>query len=143
MTYFITGIMLLIALLIWPRYGMAFMWVSLFFLVSPVNYLLGRPSLMRYTAAQDWRMVLVLFSAALVCGFFWEMWNMYSWPKWVYTFPYLNQYKIFEMPLAGYLGYLPFGLEVWALTAFLYPAISKELIAVMDHKSPITDLRTK
>jgi hypothetical protein len=92
----------------------------------------GRPSLMRFTADRDWRMVLILFAATLCCGFFWEMWNMYSWPKWIYTFPYLNQCKIFEMPVAGYLGYLPFGLEVWALTTLLYPRITKELAGQLE-----------
>jgi hypothetical protein len=131
-TYFWIGVLLLVALLLWPQYGMAFMWISLFFIVSPVNYLLGRSSLMKFTAEKDWRMVLVLFAASLCCGLFWELWNMYSWPKWIYTFPYLNQYKIFEMPIAGYLGYLPFGLEVWALTTLLYPRITEELAGQLE-----------
>ena len=122
LVYFVTGLILLAALLIWPRYGMASMWVSLFFIVSPLNAFLKRPSIMRYTADRDWRTVIVMFAASLICGIFWEMWNMYAWPKWVYTFPYLDQCKIFEMPAAGYLGYLPFGLDVWALTALTFPA---------------------
>src|SRR5436305_9981309 len=24
---------------------------------------------------------------SLICGLFWEMWNFYSWPKWVYHTP--------------------------------------------------------
>jgi hypothetical protein len=133
--YFITGILLLIALLIWPQYGMAFMWVSLFFIVCPINYKFKRPSLMAFTARKDWRMVLALFASALICGVFWEMWNIYSWPKWIYTFPYLDQLKVFEMPLAGYLGYLPFGLEVWALTALCFPDIPGRLVDLLE-KSP-------
>lgn len=125
--YFIIGVLLLAALLIWPRYGMAFMWMSLFLILSPINYALGRPAILYFTADRDWRLVLVLFTAALVCGIFWEMWNIHSWPKWIYIFPYLNGWKVFEMPLAGYLGYLPFGLEVWAVTALLYPRITRKL----------------
>ena len=49
--------------------------------------------------------------AALICGFFWEMWNQYSYPKWEYSIPYVQRFQIFEMPLLGYLGYLPFGLQ--------------------------------
>jgi len=48
--------------------------------------------------------------AALVCGFFWEMWNYYSLAKWVYSIPYVHRFQLFEMPVLGYLGYLPFGL---------------------------------
>jgi hypothetical protein len=128
MVYFFTGLLLLAILLIWPQYGMACMWISLFFILSPLNYLLGRSSILRFTAKGDWRPVLVLFAAALFCGFFWEMWNFYSWPKWIYTFPYLDKFKVFEMPIAGYMGYLPFGLEVWAFTTLVYPAITKEFI---------------
>ncbi len=49
--------------------------------------------------------------AALVCGLFWEMWNAYSLSKWSYQVPYLDVLHVFEMPLAGYTGYLAFGLE--------------------------------
>jgi hypothetical protein len=49
--------------------------------------------------------------AALMCGFFWEMWNAYSLSKWSYQVPYLDVLHVFELPLAGYTGYLAFGLE--------------------------------
>ena len=49
-------------------------------------------------------------SAALVCGFFWEMWNYWSEARWQYDIPYVGQFHVFEMPLLGYAGYLPFGL---------------------------------
>ncbi len=32
---------------------------------------------------------------------------------WVYSLPYVQTAKIFEMPVLGYLGYLPFGLYCW------------------------------
>jgi len=53
--------------------------------------------------------------ASIVCGFFWEMWNFYSNPKWYYTIPGIDFWHIFEMPLIGYLGYIPFSLELFAL----------------------------
>ena len=54
--------------------------------------------------------------ATLLCGIFWEMWNLYSQAKWIYSTPALNGLYLFEMPLAGYAGYLPFGV-VCALVA--------------------------
>jgi hypothetical protein len=111
-----------------PSYGMAFMWVSLFFVISPINLWLGRPSILSFTAGRDWRIVMLMFAATLVCGFFWELWNIYSWPKWIYTFPFLNGMKIFEMPLAGYLGYLPFGLEIWAMTTLVFPSFIRDFV---------------
>jgi hypothetical protein len=59
----------------------------------------------------DWRAVWLAALAALICGFFWEMWNWHSFSQWIYTVPYVERFKIFEMPLLGFLGYLPFGLE--------------------------------
>ena len=47
------------------------------------------------------------------------MWNFRALPKWEYTIPYLGFARVFEMPLLGYLGYLPFGLEVYAGYHFL------------------------
>ncbi len=63
----------------------------------------------------DWRPVISLFIGALICGFFWEMWNYFSYPKWVYHVPFVDFARIFEMPLLGYGGYLPFSLELFAL----------------------------
>jgi hypothetical protein len=43
------------------------------------------------------------------------MWNYFSYPKWIYHVPWGNWLHIFEMPLLGYGGYLPFALELYAL----------------------------
>jgi len=55
--------------------------------------------------------VLTSALAALLCGFFWEMWNFCSLAKWVYHVPFVQRFQVFEMPVLGYAGYLPFGLE--------------------------------
>lgn len=60
----------------------------------------------------DWRAVGIYAIAALLCGLFWEMWNVHSLAKWTYAIPYLGGLYVFEMPLAGYAGYLFFGIEV-------------------------------
>ncbi len=123
--YFVLGIAMFALTWLWPQYGMAFLWISVFFILDPINYTLGRPSILRQTQTGDWRRVIILFAATLLCGFFWELWNYYAYPRWIYTFPYFDGLKIFEMPLAGYLGYLPFGLELYALVSLV---IGKELI---------------
>lgn len=62
-------------------------------------------------ACGDWRSVAAWAIAALVCGFWWEMWNVFSAAKWIYTVPYVERWHLFEMPALGYAGYLGFGLE--------------------------------
>jgi hypothetical protein len=67
----------------------------------------------------DWRPLLALWVGCFICGFFWEMWNFYSYPKWVYHIPFFNLLYIFEMPILGYFGYLPFSMELFALYHFI------------------------
>jgi hypothetical protein len=71
--------------------------------------------LTRWTQNGDWRPVIELWIGVLITALFWEMWNYYSYPKWVYSVPWGGFWHIFEMPLLGYLGYLPFSLELFAL----------------------------
>jgi len=66
-------------------------------------------------AAGDWRSAVAAALAALICGCFWEMWNYFSMAKWAYSVPLVHRFLIFEMPLLGYGGYLPFGLECLAI----------------------------
>lgn len=84
---------------------------------APLALLLGAGMLVRRSgawseiAAGDWRRTGTWALAALACGFFWELWNFRSAAKWIYTVPFVDAAHVFEMPLLGYLGYLPFGVE--------------------------------
>lgn len=117
--FFISGWIMLLLFLIWPQLFFPLVWVALYFIVEPVNYRLGFKTLLNYTEKGNWQPVWNLWIGVLMCGFFWEMWNYYSYPKWIYELPYLNEPKLFEMPVAGYLGYLPFALELFAMYHFL------------------------
>jgi hypothetical protein len=65
------------------------------------------------------RLVSTILSG-LICGFLWEFWNYWSLTKWVYAVPFFEKGKIFEMPLAGYAGFLVFGLGTIAFKSFLH-----------------------
>lgn len=110
-----SGGLLLVLLLCWPRYFFPLVWISVFFLIEPVNVWRKNRSLAGYTAEGDWRPIVALGTGCLICGFFWELWNYYSYPKWVYQVPFVGFARVFEMPLLGYGGYLPFALELFAL----------------------------
>jgi hypothetical protein len=47
------------------------------------------------------------------------MWNYFSLAKWEYSVPLVHRFLIFEMPVLGYGGYLPFGLECFVISAML------------------------
>lgn len=60
-----------------------------------------------------------LMLSGLLCGFFWELWNFHSLAKWIYAIPFVDRFHLFEMPLLGYAGYLPFGIECTLAAAWL------------------------
>nr|AGC09678.1 putative transporter [uncultured bacterium] len=108
------GVVMLSLTLAFPRQAFPLVWLGLYFLVDPVVHLLGGRTLSQQVARGRWDTIVALFCAGITCGFFWEMWNSLAMPKWVYHIPYVDQPKLFEMPLLGYGGYLPFALEVYA-----------------------------
>lgn len=113
--FFAAGLMLLVGIALLPNVLYPFVWATIFCLVEPTNVWLGRASLFDSLGRADWRPTISLAVGALICGFFWEMWNVGSYPKWTYRTPGVEFWYVFEMPLLGYLGYLPFGLELYAL----------------------------
>jgi hypothetical protein len=101
----------LIGVAVSPDYWYPFLWVSPLLILVSLQVLLSEENLLQKLEQGQWHVVTLPALAALVCGFFWEMWNHYSYPKWAYSIPYVQRFEIFEMPLLGYLGYLPFGLQ--------------------------------
>jgi len=84
-------------------------WVAPPLLLVALDGLRGRPHILSGLARGDRRIFVASTLAALVCGFFWEMWNSGSAVRWVYDIPYVDAFHLFEMPILGYAGYLPFG----------------------------------
>lgn len=70
-------------------------------------------------ARPDPRLIRRLLLLALPLGLTWESLNWGCERGWFYTVPHFERPKLFEMPLAGYLGYLPFLLEAGAALALL------------------------
>jgi hypothetical protein len=94
-----------------PQWFYPALWISPLALQLATPVPAGRPSLRHEIARGDWRRAATWMVAALVCGFFWELWNWHSLAKWIYTVPGVDRWHLFEMPALGYAGYLPFGLE--------------------------------
>lgn len=115
LVFFCLGWLMLALLLAWPLYFFPFVWISVYFITEPINVWLGNRSLAAHTRSGDWRPVVSLFIGVLITGFFWEMWNYFSLPRWIYQVPSVDVLRIFEMPLLGYGGYLPFSLELYAI----------------------------
>jgi len=94
-------------------------WTGWVLFLEPLNARAGRPSWLADLARGDASRVAALLAAGGVCGLLWEFWNYWALTKWTYTVPLVGEPKLFEMPLAGYLGFPPFALECYAMYHFL------------------------
>jgi len=128
------GFVITVLPFIMPQIGYPFMWVGLMLLLDPLNNLIGRPSVGQKVAAGKRSILYGLFLSGLIMGFFWEFWNFQAFPKWTYNISYLpfSYIKLFEMPIAGYLGYLPFAVEVYLYYALFRSFIFKNRNALLD-----------
>lgn len=104
------GVVALGGIGLWPEQLFAMLWLAPLLVLAGLQKLLAGESLSDPLARGNWRPVLLPALAALVCGFFWELWNWGSSAQWHYSVPHVQRFHVFEMPLLGYAGYLPFGV---------------------------------
>ncbi len=110
-TMVITGGGTLLFIGIFPDPLFFILWISPFLILLGSRILSGRPHVCSGLKTGDFTLVAAYGVAALLCGFFWELFNYYSLARWQYAIPYVQVFHLFEMPVLGYAGYLPFGLE--------------------------------
>jgi hypothetical protein len=113
------GIALVALAVLFPYYAFGGLWLCLIFLLDPLNNRAGRPSALGHLLTGNWRFFVVWPLAGLCTGFFWELWNSRALPNWYYTVPLVDSAPhLFAMPLPGYMGYLPFGVELFVMYQF-------------------------
>ena len=113
----------LAGVVLFPDFAYPLLWISPLAVFLLVQTLLGEPGAFGSVARGNWSLVFRFAVAALICGLCWETWNYYALAKWVYAVPWVHRFQIWEMPLIGFGGYLPFGLECAAVTAWILPAL--------------------
>jgi hypothetical protein len=101
------------------RYLFGAVWVGFILLLDPLNYYAKGRSLLRDLENGSTSTFYSLLMSGLICGILWEFWNYWATAKWVYVFPILQGWKLFEMPLPGYLGFPVFALECFVMYEFL------------------------
>ena len=121
-TLILLGIIFLISPLILPgkipQYLAGPVWCGFVLFLDPINYKAKRPSLLRSIEAGQWGRIVRLLASGTVCGLLWEFWNFWAYTKWEYTLPFYAGPRIFEMPLLGFLGFLPFAIECYCMYVF-------------------------
>lgn len=109
------GMVLCALTILLPKYFFPAVWLGFVFLLEPINYKLNGPSLLKDIEHNDFVKLYSLLASGLICGLLWEFWNFWAQAKWVYTIPFFGNWRIFEMPLLGFLGFPPFALECYAM----------------------------
>lgn len=113
----------LVGIVFLPEYAYPLLWISPLMVFVLVQNLLKEPSVLDSFAKGNWSVFFRFALAALVCGLCWETWNYYAVAKWVYAVPWVHRFQVWEMPFMGFAGYLPFGVECAAVTAWIYPKL--------------------
>jgi len=113
------GIVCFFLPIFFPKFTFPLVWLSLFFILDPINYLHKQPSIMGHIKDRKLTIPLSLLLAGITLGFLWEFWNYWAIPKWTYDVPFVGFFKIFEMPILGYLGYFPFSFELYSMYWFV------------------------
>ena len=94
-------------------------WLGFIFLLDPINGSHGAESLRGDLASGHHGRLINLLLGGLACGLLWECWNFWAHTKWIYSVPVPPHVKLFEMPIAGYLGFPAFALECFVMYVFL------------------------
>lgn len=109
-------------------------WLSPLLLFINLLYVLDIWTPFNLLKKGDWSPLLLLALSWLFSGLCVECWNYFSGTHldgvlktgntlyWAYSVPFVNKYHLFEMPLLGYMGYLPYGIYAaiwWLVFSFM------------------------
>ena len=128
------GLVCVPLLYLFPDQTFPLVWLAPLAVLDAVAELRGRPSIIGLIRQGRAGPVLLLAVAGLGTGILWELWNFGAQPFWQYRIPYVGFWRLFEMPILGYLGYLPFILAAdafWRLFSGGWGGLTE---------GPVTDL---
>ncbi len=139
--FFLSGFILFVIPLVFPSsYLCPLPWISVLLLMEGINDRLGIGSFSDMFRRGDYGLFISLIIAGAICGLLWEFWNFWALTRWRYHVPYLPGIRLFEMPVLGFLGFLPFALECYLMyrfTRFLVPARSRRDVLGKEWKNPL------
>jgi len=112
----LAGIVFLVLPLAWPRLFFPLVWGATTLLAEPALYRRERSwSLIGDLERGELGRILRLLVGGAGIGLLWELYNSIARSRWIYTVPGLENLKLFEMPLLGFLGFPVFALECWSV----------------------------
>ena len=118
-SFFVLGIACFSGVFFYPKFCFPLIWGSFIFLLEPINYRWGGKSILRDWEKGSLRKFYLLLTAGCICGILWEFWNFWATTKWIYTVPFFEELKLFEMPVLGFFGFPPFAVECYVIYNFI------------------------
>lgn len=105
--------MAFLALALWrPRAFFPLVWGAVTLLLEPWNWSRDPgSSLFGDLARGRYARIVRLLAGGLAIGLLWEAFNWTAGARWVYTVPGLERFKLFEMPVPGFLGFPVLALD--------------------------------
>jgi hypothetical protein len=112
----LAGLVFLVLPIVWPRYFFPLVWGATTLLAEPALYRRERRwSLIGDLERGDAGRIFRLLVGGAAIGLLWELYNSVARSRWIYTVPGLDDLKLFEMPLLGFVGFPVFSLECWSV----------------------------
>jgi hypothetical protein len=105
------GTLLFVLLMLFPSQLFFLAWVFLIPIIEGYNYAKNRWCFTKDLERGEATNLVSSLLSGLACGLLWEAWNYWAISKWVYSVPFFESFKIFEMPALGYFGFVFFALE--------------------------------
>lgn len=106
--------------LAWPTVLYPLVWGAVTLCLEPWNHRRApaRSLLGDLERGEPGRIVRLLLGG-LAVGLLWELYNAPAAGKWIYTVPGFEDWKLFEMPLPGFLGFPLFALDAFVIVQAL------------------------
>ncbi len=115
------GTLCIILPVVFPTYAFWMVWGALLGVPDYINYRNGAPSILGDLERGKPGRLYQLLAGGLIAGVVWEGLNYFARCKWIYTVPGLEELKLFEMPLLGFIGFPVLAVEAFAAyTLFSY-----------------------
>jgi hypothetical protein len=107
----LTGLVFLALCLTDPEHFYLLIWGVTALVLAPISYRCGIDGWLRQWQRGEIGPTLRMLLAGGMAGGFWEFFNFWARARWIYTVPGFDEWKLFEMPLLGFVGFPPFALE--------------------------------
>lgn len=114
------GALILLLPLAWPRVFFPLVWGGFLLLADPrVHSQHPERSLLHDVRTRRFGRIGTLLGGGALAGLLWEGLNSGARARWIYTVPGLEEFKLWEMPVAGFLGFPVFALSAFSLYQWL------------------------